>query len=191
MPDADYKTVLEGTTAQGDKQLNVFYNHSNDTQNNVLTTLGNWAGDLVTLLQPIMVTGSGLEKVVHFVHGLAGWLEIGSDILNTQGTATGDALPPQNAAVVNALTGYFKVHPKKFFGGLPSSIVQADGTLDSAALVDLAAIAAFWTSPYSSGPSYLVPGTWSKHYNVFISTDGGYVDARVGSQRRRKQGVGA
>lgn len=109
----------------------------------------------------------------------------------TAGVATGGAMPPGNAALVSFDTGKPRVVLRKFLGGLVSTDLDADGTLDTAVVAALLVFGATLVAPlvqtngtYEYG--YLSPKTlqWETPISVVVTDITAY-------QRRRKQGRGS
>ena len=191
MADSFWKTVLRGHTAQGSQQLNVFYHKADDTDARIITTLGNWAEDMADLLTPAMDEDAGFDGADIYKRVGSEWVYQSTDPMTKVGEIEATAAPPQNALVIRGVTFTGKIRPMKFFGGLSTEAFGDAGLLSSTLFALAADVMAFWVSFYGAGPSALSPGTWSKSIGLFVPLIGGVIDYIIGSQRRRKAGIGA
>jgi hypothetical protein len=105
-------------------------------------------------------------------------------------TNAGEQLPNQNAAVLVAKTTRPKSYGKKFFAGM----TETDSTgseWNAYTLTDMAAALLEYLLDIELAPSNtLTPGVPRSKFDVFLPFTTGIVDYIVGSQRRRKPGVG-
>lgn len=105
------------------------------------------------------------------------------------GGASSDYLPQQNAAVIIGITPSRR-RGKKFIAGIAEGNVTG-GVLDSGFKTQLQAMAASWLAGLVDGSVTWASGVCRKDGSDFIGFTGTRVDSLVGSQRRRKPGVGA
>lgn len=129
----------------------------------------------------------GLVKTVR-VMGARSWT------LTTPPAGTGDPLPPMNAAIINFRTLFPKVFGRKYIGVLTESS-GAIGQMVGAAFTALETFAALMITDIAMTTGELGPGTvslkagaGSLYWAQFV---GGVVNFLLGTQRRRRQGVGS
>ena len=109
--------------------------------------------------------------------------------INKQGQKSGDALPQQMAAVIIGVTASRR-RAKKFIAGLCED-GQNGGILDNATLGVLRAFGDRWAAPLTSGDNPFFAGVCKRDGTGFETLTATRVDAVLGTQRRRKQGVGS
>jgi hypothetical protein len=103
---------------------------------------------------------------------------------------SGDQLPNQTAAVLVADTTRPKSFGKKFIAGFVELASQGS-VLIASALAALADALVYYVSDIEVATGLnLVAGVPRTHSDVFLPFTTGFVDYIVGSQRRRKPGVG-
>lgn len=106
-------------------------------------------------------------------------------------TGSGDALPRQTAATMTGNTGRPKTRGRKFFPGWVESS-NVDGVVQSAQLTALAgALAQYLADETISAGNDLLVGVGSEVTGQFHEFTDGSANSIFGTQRRRKQGVGA
>jgi hypothetical protein len=116
---------------------------------------------------------------------------VGTDTPTIVFTGAGDVLPNQNAMVIVANTTRPKSRGRKFFFAIPEGI-QDEGDLESTAVADLVDAGADWINDTTiSAGNDLVPGVPRTNNDVFLEFTMAIVNSIIGSQRRRKPGVGA
>lgn len=104
---------------------------------------------------------------------------------------TNELLPYQNAAVLVANTGRPKSRGRKSFGGL-TEIAQDAGILVPSLLTNMATALNWYLSDETiSAGNELISGVASTVTGLFLPFTDGIVNDVMGSQRRRKPGVGA
>jgi hypothetical protein len=185
------RAVVRGTIANLVQTRNMFTAQLDISQADDAIEL--WEVYLGTVLQPVVgvlqntVTFSGFEL---FELSPSGWGTIADVPLTYTGAVTtSEQMPNQVACVWIAKTLGRRVVGRKFWSGLSElfSVVNAmtnDGVLAFAA--GFAAYIAPWTS---LGGSIFNPGVTNKN-DEFFPFVGGFVSSFLGSQRRRKPGVG-
>lgn len=106
------------------------------------------------------------------------------------GMATGsDALPSQNAYVLLGRTNTKRVIGKKYLAGVAEA-AQAAGVPNAGTMTVLNNAAGFcYASTYSMGGTALTPCVWGPTHGL-VPTVSGSVSPYIGSQRKRKPGVG-
>lgn len=102
---------------------------------------------------------------------------------------TSDALPRQMAAVVIAKTTTKRVQGRKFIGGYCEDS-GAGGQLTTAVHGRLEDFGNIWTAPFTGTAHGLQGGVFHKLTSTFIPFIGYRADQIMGTQRRRKHGVG-
>jgi hypothetical protein len=118
-----------------------------------------------------------------------GWVPYYTWSIDFSGTASGDQLPNQNAAVlISKINGRGAVG-KKFMSGLAESMVTGNSLTSAALIVAAEALVAYILPFPGIGEDLLTPGIVDKG-GVFRAFVGGVVSSFIGSQRRRKPGNG-
>lgn len=105
------------------------------------------------------------------------------------GTATDDRLPPQMAGVIYAKTAVAHVIAKKFYGDITEA--DSDAGVPTLALKNaLATCAANWMLGFEEATTPYNPEVWGPihGFNPLVSAT---YSPYLGSQRRRKRGVGS
>lgn len=105
------------------------------------------------------------------------------------GSVAGDILPYQNAPVILGKVPARRGMGRKFLAGVPEAN-QTDSTVSSALLDALVSFAATYVVQIIDGALTLTPGVFDKNH-LFHAFGNAVVDAVIGTQRRRKIGVGA
>lgn len=106
-----------------------------------------------------------------------------------QGQADTSYNANQDAAVLIARTGDGTNPGKKFIPAIADG-GMVNGVLTGDMLDDLANVLAWWITVFDAGPDNLTPVIISKIGHIIHPIVGGVVDLIIGSQRRRKPGVG-
>jgi len=151
----------------------------------ILDTIYGFLTGIITVIQvarDIRIT----NKTQNYVLGTVSWGSV------TGGTATGDALPPGVAGLINFRTTTAKVNPRKYIGGLTEANCAATGLLTVAA-----------TTALDNAGAWLAAGgiiaTYGSYYYGYFSPKtsnfevaASYSVTNVPAyQRRRKQGRGS
>lgn len=141
------------------------------------------------LLAEVSNTWASTSIVEEIPNGTGGWTYAREVPTIMVGAASNDLLPRQMAAVIIGLVPGRR-RAKKYIAGICEDS-QSDGILDVAATTALLVSALAWQNP-----SDVVPGAaWSSGVckpdgTDFASLNAIRVDSIMGTQRRRKQGVG-
>lgn len=126
--------------------------------------------------------GEGIWKVVR---------ELGQGTWNFNPTSTDDLMPNQMAAVLRGNTTRPTSFGRKFLMGLVETAATG-GDLTSSVLTSLATtLANYLADETVSGTSVLSPGVPRKGVNTFLPFSDGVINSIMGTQRRRKPGIGA
>lgn len=195
------KAVHEMELADGTLAQNVFYFEcdfdAQQTNYDTLVAIAGYIYDIYNAVAAFLDTNATLnytevDKIAwNATEGK--WLTTGTlgqcDPAFTA-TGSGDTFPNQIAPVLRANTSRPKSFGRKFLMAFVES--AATGTdLTSAALTALAiALAHYLADETVSGTSKLVPGVPRADENTFLPFTDGVVNSLVGTQRRRKPGVG-
>lgn len=120
-----------------------------------------------------------------------GWTPVATNSVNKVGTAAGQPLPRQAAAVTLAKTQLRRSFGRKFHPGMIEAY-GTDGMLDTALIAVLTEYAVKWIGQRVNSGAWLYPGISREQEGArviyrFVSA---VVNGIMGSQRRRKQGVG-
>lgn len=123
-------------------------------------------------------------------HDTKGW---GATVVHSMtpiaGTNATESLPAQSAVCLLGRTATKRVIGKKYVPGLAEN-TTASGVLAAGALTGMQNLAGFfYASTYNMGGTGLTPCTWGK-YHGFVETISSSVSPYLGTQRRRKPGVG-
>jgi hypothetical protein len=108
----------------------------------------------------------------------------------TEGEVTGDSLPMQTAAVIRFTTGVARSQGRKFFGGFAEGAQADGGILQAGPLATLAIVAALILDGFSSGSGDCVPGNYSTALTRFAPYAAALINTVMGTQRRRRYGIG-
>lgn len=143
----------------------------------------------IGLLAEITSTWASTSLVEEVPAGDGGWTFAREAPLSIIGTGTDDALPRQCAAVIiGTVPG--RRRGKKFIAGIIES-AQSDGQLDGACLAALEGSANAYQDPTIDVPAAnWQSGVCAPDGTSFAAFNGHRVDQIIGTQRRRKQGVG-
>lgn len=108
----------------------------------------------------------------------------------TSGSATGDQLPPGDAALINFYTGVSKRIGKKFIGALTEA-AQDNGVLNASAITALTAAGLVASQAYTAGNGVsFVPVIYDRVNDVMRNILEYTTPAIIAYQRRRRQGRG-
>lgn len=129
-------------------------------------------------------TGVAIESPT----GTGQWQYVAETQLIYAGTSAGEMLPRQSAPVIVGITASRR-RGKKFICGVIEG-GQNGGLLDTVLQTHLVVAAQGYITTYA-GTSTLVPGVCKPDGTDFLAFNSFRVDAILGTQRRRKQGVGA
>lgn len=118
------------------------------------------------------------------------WTQLGSvNFTGLQGNSGAEPLPRQCAAVLIGQTGVKRAQGRKFIGALTEP-AQSAGRLTDTVLAQMIAAALIWTEPYTGTNSVILqPGIW-RTTDEFVPFNGYRANRVMGTQRRRKAGVG-
>lgn len=189
------KVVLKGRFDDANETRNIFHctTDSDDAADNV-NAAAEWISEYVDAIRPATSEHFryyGME--VYEQIGLADdWNLIGTvTFTGATGTAPGTYNANQDAAVMIGKTGIPKTVGKKFAPAITDA-GQADSTIQAGAMATLVSVLAIWITEFvSTGTVTVTPAIFKKLSGAFAPIVGGIVDLLVGSQRRRKPGVGS
>lgn len=192
---AHYRLVAMGQLFGAWDCFNSFYFQIPNPQQeaNAVSLAGDWITAMYTPVLSILSNAFTLKQFsvsrYDTVNHVFETEEFGS--INIAGTDQAEVLPLQNAAVVIAYTGVKRMIGKKFLGGLTSGTIDG-ALLASGAVVALGNFAAKWLEGVVVNQVTLLrPSLFRKETGVFYEPTIMKVDNLIGSQRRRKIGVGA
>lgn len=117
------------------------------------------------------------------------WIYQREVALSLVGGSSSDYLPQQNAAVVIGITPSRR-RGKKFLAGLAEGNVTG-GVLNSDFKTICQSFASSWIAGFDDGSVHWTSGVCRSNGSDFLGFTASRVDSLVGSQRRRKPGVGA
>jgi hypothetical protein len=188
---AYYKIVLKGNIDE-QELVNVFYFEWVDpTTLNVISSFINDYLDRLFIDSGLL---GALSNRVHY-HTWQAYLRVGGDWVDDAsgawehaGGVSSDSLPNQSAAVIIGKVRGWRGFGRKFFAGVAEGN-QSAGNLSNDFLLLLADAAVAYVADLFVGVVGLRPGIFSKD-GVFRPFFVALVDVLVGSQRRRKPGVG-
>ncbi len=151
-----------------------------------------WEAYLTSVYDPIQnLAGSYLDFTEYEVFRLTGgeWVLIDTQPLDFEpGVGTSMLMNAGAWVLIGKALGIRKMG-RKFFSGLPTTMV-ANNTLTVTGLVYAAQALAGYLTPFTGlGGGTITPGVWGKDaaFHPFV---GGVVSAFLGTMRRRKPGVG-
>ena len=186
-----YKAVLKSRYSDGNEARNVFYCTSTGAGTDLLFAIQGWiaqfATSLVSLLTPL-ITFYGVDIYQWIANEV--WELISETGLNIPGDASySEPLPHQIAPVLIGSTANGRSKAKKFIPGLVEDRCN-NGLLTSFGLSTLATALEKWITDYTETNNVVVHPVVHRKGKTDLDFVGGKVDALVGTQRRRKQGVG-
>lgn len=156
-----------------------------------MNALADQLEDIYTPILGLMTTDTKFEDITFYnvtqdrPMGVLAWPTL------TQGSGTGDGLPPGCAALITSYTATKRTYGRKFFGVIEET-EQADGILTSAAQTSLATAAAeLLDLVVVAAISTFTPGTYRPDTGTFAPFIEAVVRAAIAYQRRRKAGVGS
>lgn len=189
--------LTDGTTA-----LNIFhYRLDGDTaqvEDDVMVAIATLLNNLYTDLQPLISDGCVVNpilfNIVAFNATEGGWRktrELGYKTPTWAPTNIADVFPNQMAAVISAATAIPKRIGRKFFAGFAENQATG-GELIGTALTALAAAAVDYMAwGPMGGSNYLVPVIPDANSAVSNGITAVTANSIMGTQRRRKPGVGS
>jgi hypothetical protein len=187
---ADYKMVTKWLW-DGDYMENVFYFvPDGGGADEIVLLAAEWLEAMFTPIASIIINTVDNQDNEIFSWSGTDWVLVGSFRSEVGGSATtADILPRQVAAVIIGKTATPRSQGRKFIGGLVNS-VQSAGQLTDAARSTLDDFALAWTSPFTGTAHGLNPGVFHALTHAIIPFVGRRVDQILGTQRKRKHGVG-
>lgn len=191
-----HKFVLFGTGANGIQWRSIFYYSTAADFTPTEAEMQAWANAYWGLTSLVTVGGYSIYGIGYSPYtGSApevdpkGWGATVVYPVTGNGAASGESLPTQSAWVLIGRTATKRVMAKKFLLGV-SEAGQNAGVATGGSPVALANIAGFiYASTYSMGGTALTPGAWGRRHG-FTPTITATVSPFIGSQRRRKPGIG-
>lgn len=117
------------------------------------------------------------------------WVPIHEGSFSHGGTIGLDSLPSLVAGVILGIAPGYRHVGKKFFGPIPESMATGSSLAAGAAAAAAAILLAYITPATSILGSTLDPGVVDKT-GTFHAFTGGVVSSLLGTQRRRKPGIG-
>jgi len=150
-----------------------------------------WLQSLYTIgvLAVISDDWSSERFIIEEPDGAGHWEYRSEGTYELHGTGGGDTLPQQSAYVVIGVTPSRR-RGKKFIAGIPE-LLQDGGRLGATALTNLQDYANAYVLPMTVGAGEAPSGVCRADGSDFLAFSSGRVDQIVGSQRRRKQGLGS
>lgn len=195
------KAVVEFILANGTIIQNIYHFFTGfvtpQDDDDVVDAIVDYAEEVyASLLSDMSATMTSLPMTVHVVvwDGVEGkWVTdrlVGIDTPIIVGTGTADLLPNQNSAVVIADTARPKSRGRKFFP--PFEDTSAVGSEWGAGVITNLALALtqYLMDQVVTPGNDLNPGVPRTGVNEYLPFQSGMVNSVVGSQRRRKLGLG-
>lgn len=170
---------------------NVFYfDNSVDVLADVRAAANNWATLMYATIGGLITDQVNGDHMDLYLWEGTDWILQSTDPYVFGGESISNPLPRQSAAVLIGRTATPRVQGRKFIGGLTENF-QNGGVLDGVSTTALGGFADVWTdSPFIAAGVSIYPGVWHKASSEVIRFIGNRVDRFMGTQRRRKQGVG-
>lgn len=196
------KAVHELELVDGTITQNVFYFvcnfDSQQTNAAVLAAIKLYVEGIYSPLSAYLHNGSSINPCqvdkIAWDAGEGKWLttaQVGQTTPVFSLSGAGDPFPNQIAPVIRANTSRPKSYGKKFLMHFVETSA-AGSDLTSAVLTALATtLANYLADETVSGTSVLSPGVPRTNFNTFLEFTDGVVNSVVGTQRRRKPGIGA
>lgn len=185
-----FRGVLRGVLAGVTQTINVFTFHTDTGHVLTLDEFQDYLEALydISFLAIIANAWSATSIAVTQADGSGGWDTLGERPFTIVGTSGDDNCPQQIAYVVVGITAG-RARGKKFIAGVPEGM-QENGVVDGVAMTQLNDYGGLYAGGISTGDGLLQCGTCDENGNNFHAFVGYRVNTIVGTQRRRKQGVG-
>lgn len=184
-----FKAVHKGYFSSGDKTINVYYYEVDAAGAPNANAVCTWLDTIWHAGLKSSVTNQWHSESVVIYEYTGGWWQYQTEAPYVwTGTAGTQADAQQLALVMTARTSGKRVVPKKFFPG----VITADhdrGMLQAAQINALNTSGTAWKTVFLDNGQTCTPGTWTKS-NTFLPLLAVRTNTVVGTQRRRKQGVG-
>ena len=143
--------------------------------------------------QALAPEGAFMDSVSGVIIDIAGVVlrDLGSEIINLEGTAGNEVSPAAVSGYLLANTAIPQVRGSKYVPAIGEASVE-QGELSAAALLDLGLLLVEYLNPQVlTGGGTIFPGVLSSRTSQFeLFTLQGAIDSRPAYQRRRKVGVG-
>lgn len=107
------------------------------------------------------------------------------------GAGTGSQLPSGNAMLLSFPTNVSRVVGRKYLGGIPSGLLDLDGTLNAATVTSLISIANTIRAPYTGTNGDWQYGVWRAATSQLVIPQSSVITDVVAYQRRRRAGRGS
>lgn len=169
---------------------NVFYCNATTTNYPALVaSTGVWVADCYGNVNALMTNQIHGDKTMLFEKVGADWLFRGEQAWIFLPLSINNPLPRQSAGVVIAKTSVKRCVGRKFIPGI-TEIHQDGGVVSEAALGMLRSFGADWIFGQPAADIPLEAGVYNAASDTVVPFVGYHADVFMGSQRRRKQGVG-
>jgi hypothetical protein len=195
-PDDVLRVTAKMTLHSGDIQ-NVYHLQNQGSaaipDETALSGLAQYIDSAHEELQTLIASGLTFDSIdvynltQDYLIGNTPWttLEIGGD-----GGAS-DVYTPQGAALVKFLTNTARSQGRKYIGGLTEANIGGVGFLIPTAVVKLLNYASEILLPPVLSGQQMEIGNWNEVLSRFVGWTAGQVAAQLGTQRRRRTGVGS
>ena len=186
-----FRLVLDGVIGIGNQTRNVFtFNTAGDSSPSS-TAVVEWMDSIFTspIISLLSIDWACTRIITEKPDESGHWNYQTEVAYNRAGTGTGDALPFQMAVVLVGTTASRR-RGKKFIAGFMESI-QDGGRVKDSYLATFNSMATAYTQPLVDGASTFDVGVCYPDGTNFLGFNGSRADRILGTQRRRKQGVGA
>jgi hypothetical protein len=190
----DVIKVIAKFTQAGQVLLNVyelFHTGVDDLLDNIVfAAAGTWLEDIYDGL--VATQTSELSYDTYQVINETQEYQLGEDDWPslTVGSSAGEASPLQVAYLMRFPTNYLGSQGRKFIPGCNESALEDNGIVGTSTLANLATAAATIAAGFDVGANHFHPGVNNTEKGRFAGFQSAIVNDVVGSQRRRKQGVG-
>ena len=202
-PDGDIiRAVAELTLPDGTKAQNIFHFEcdftSTQSDANVVAAIATYIEDIYAEVQAYIKSTVTLDSVdvdeVQFNATKNIWeivRSVGQGGLSDAFAGTAELLPNQVAPVLMAYTGRPKSYGRKFLTGFDESATNGSDLVSGLITAMTAALGDYLATEVISAGNDLIPVIVRATVNSVLPLVSGAVNSIVGSQRRRKPGVGA
>ena len=186
-----FRLVLDGVIGIGNQTRNVFTMDGGGSSSPSSTAVIEWMDSIFSsaILPLLSIDWASSRIIVELPDGSGHWNYSTEYPYVRAGTGTGDALPFQMALVLVGITPSRR-RGKKFVAGFMESI-QDGGRVKDSYLATFNTMANAYTQPLVDGATTFESGVCYQDGTNFLAFNGSRSDRVLGTQRRRKQGVGA
>lgn len=185
-----FRVALEGFISAATKTINVFTFDSGGGGLPTNAEVSTWLDTLYTasVLSGISNAWGSTRFIIEEPDGAGHWAYRDEAVYLRAGSSNGEPFPQQSALVVVGITPSRR-RGKKFIACIPESGAN-NGVVTAAFLTTFQAYGVAWIASMTVGIGNAFSGVCKPDGTDFLAFTSSRVDIVMGTQRRRKQGVG-